>query len=84
MQLLLWKAIEDAKNHGMESMDLGRCDLGDESLAVFKERWGAVRKEIAYLRYPDCADRKVTLGFLSHLPGPLLVAAGRILYRHMG
>jgi CelD/BcsL family acetyltransferase involved in cellulose biosynthesis len=83
MQLLLWKAIEDAKNRGMESMDLGRCDLGDESLAVFKERWGAVRKEIAYLRYPDCADRKVTLGFLSRLPGPLLIAAGRILYRHM-
>jgi CelD/BcsL family acetyltransferase involved in cellulose biosynthesis len=52
MQLILWKAIEEAKAAGMESMDLGRGGIEDKGLALFKERWGAQRLEIAYLRYP--------------------------------
>jgi lipid II:glycine glycyltransferase (peptidoglycan interpeptide bridge formation enzyme) len=35
-QLLLWKAIEEAKAEGMQFMDLGRCDIEAEGLAVFK------------------------------------------------
>jgi CelD/BcsL family acetyltransferase involved in cellulose biosynthesis len=85
MQLLFWQHIQDAKKRGMEAMDLGRCDVGDLGLAEFKERWGAERKEIAYYRYParqTQPSRK--LAFLSKLPNPVLVAAGRLLYRHMG
>ena len=82
-QLLLSKAIEEAKNLGMESMDLGRCDLKDESLAVFKERWGATRQEIAYLRFPALPQRKAPTALLAKLPTPLLIAAGRLLYRHI-
>jgi hypothetical protein len=83
MQLLLWKAIEQAKSFGMESLDFGRCDFEDESLAVFKERWGAVRNGISYIRYPVRAQRRAPTTLLSKLPGPVLVVAGRLLYRHM-
>jgi hypothetical protein len=83
-QLILWKAIEDAKAKGMQSMDLGRCDLDGEGLAIFKERWGAVRHELEYFRYPaPKPGKKLSLGFLANLPDPLLIAAGRLLYRHM-
>jgi hypothetical protein len=83
-QLLLWKAIEDAKTRGMKEMDLGRCDPDNEGLAVFKERWGAARHEIEYLRYPAYKPGGTPhLGLLAKLPDSVLIAAGRLLYRHM-
>jgi hypothetical protein len=83
MQLILWKAIEDAKACGMQEMDLGRGDFEDEGLAHFKERWGAERQELSYFRYPAAAHRKISIPFLGRLPKPVLIAAGRLLYRHM-
>jgi hypothetical protein len=83
MQLILWQAIEEAKRKGMQWMDLGRCDIEDEGLAVFKERWGAERKELVYFSYPQRSQRKVPLRFFARLPRPVLIAAGRLLYRHM-
>jgi lipid II:glycine glycyltransferase (peptidoglycan interpeptide bridge formation enzyme) len=85
MQILFWKMIEEAKLQGMELVDLGRCDIEDESLALFKERWGAERREMIYVRHPAAqpkAMRKSTL--MTRLPKPVLIAAGRVLYRHMG
>jgi hypothetical protein len=85
MQLLLWNAIEEAKSDGMEWMDLGRCDIADTGLAEFKERWGAARKEIAYYRCPTRpAHPARTSALISKLPQPVLILAGRLLYRHMG
>jgi len=85
MQLLLWNAIEEAKAAGMEWLDLGRCDVGDTGLAEFKERWGAERREISYYRYPEHARSAMKGSFIAkHLPSPLLIAAGRLLYRHLG
>jgi CelD/BcsL family acetyltransferase involved in cellulose biosynthesis len=85
MQLLFWQHIQDAKARGMEWMDLGRCDIGDEGLAEFKERWGAVRREIGYYRFPAHAPQRASKpAFVSKLPAPILIAAGRLLYRHMG
>ena len=88
MQLLFWRAIQDAKAAGMNRMDLGRCDLDSEGLAKFKERLGATRREIVYARYP--ADFKENIGknrslaskVFSNLPDSLLAFSGRILYRH--
>ena len=65
-------------------MDLGRCDVTDEGLAVFKERWGAQRQEIAYFRYPALRkSRELSSALLSKFPKTVLVLAGRLLYRHM-
>jgi hypothetical protein len=85
MQLLLWKAIEDAKANGIEEIDLGRCDIGDTGLAEFKERWGAERREMVYYRYPAAKPRIPSKsGFVACLPKSALVAIGRLLYRHLG
>ena len=93
MHLLLWNAIEAARAAGCMMFDLGRCDTDNPGLATFKERWGAVRSEIAYWRFGATAQptgalrRYATNGarqLLDHAPGICRVAAGRFLYRHAG
>jgi CelD/BcsL family acetyltransferase involved in cellulose biosynthesis len=84
-QLIMWQAIETAKAEGMESMDLGRGGIEDEDLSQFKERWGAQRQEITYLRCPPGPEsREFNFTLLSRLPKAFLVMAGRLLYRHIG
>jgi lipid II:glycine glycyltransferase (peptidoglycan interpeptide bridge formation enzyme) len=83
-QLLLWETIEDAKAAGVQELDLGRWfRLEAVGLAKFKERWGARRQELDYFRYPLSKPRKVYHRMLRGLPKPALIAAGRLLYRHM-
>ena len=84
MQLLLWNAIEEAKAAGMEEMDFGRSDILAEGLIRFKDRWGTWGTERAYYRFPEDSRPWENLALLSRLPKPLLVSAGRLLYRHMG
>ena len=91
MQLLLWKAIQDAKAEGLREFDMGRSDWADEGLKEFKDRWGAERTTMVYLRYPEAKaqPRHVKLGmsigrrFFSLAPDSILTTAGRFLYRHM-
>jgi hypothetical protein len=85
MQLILWKAIEEAKQEGMKSMDLGRGGMEEEGLSLFKERFGAQRQDISYLRYPASNNHsEFSSTVLSRLPKPILIMTGRLLYRHMG
>lgn len=85
MQRLLWTAIQRAKAAGIETLDLGRCDWNDAGLAVFKERWGAERREIVCYSYPERASEAARPMLLArHLPAPFLILCGRILYRHFG
>jgi CelD/BcsL family acetyltransferase involved in cellulose biosynthesis len=92
MQLLLWRAIQDAKASGLEELDFGRSDPGNDGLMLYKERWGAVRSETGYFR---CLRTHPARGrFLSalrnrpiipsYVPQGVLDAAGRLLYRHFG
>src|SRR5262245_10331898 len=88
VQLLLWRAIQHAKALGCETMDFGRSDRAHTSLAVFKDRWGAVRSELAYWRSPPSRPRPVWVmrsaeQALRLVPAPLLSTAGRLLYRHV-
>jgi len=84
MQLLLWRAIEDAKGAGMTEMDMGRSDLQDEGVIQFKDRWGAERRDIDYYRYPVAAADRPSATLFGKLPKSVLIAAGKLLYRHMG
>lgn len=84
MQLLLWRAIEDAKTAGMTEMDLGRSDLQDEGVIQFKDRWGAERRDITYWRCPVAAGERASTTLFRRLPKSVLIAAGRLLYRHLG
>jgi len=91
MQLLLWRAIVDAKQHGLKEVDLGRSDVHETGLSVFKDRLGAVRSYLTYLRYPLDPPRLVVTSGTSwpqklapYIPDVLVAFGGRLLYRHFG
>jgi GNAT acetyltransferase-like protein len=89
---LLWKAIQQAKQAGLDEFDLGRSDLDTPGLVTFKDRWGTSRSVITYFRCsrsptssPGRAlPMRIAKHFFAHIPDKLLISAGEKLYRHMG
>jgi CelD/BcsL family acetyltransferase involved in cellulose biosynthesis len=87
MQLLLWKAIEEAKRSGLSEFDMGRSDSENRGLIDFKRRWGAAQSGMTYLRYrPNAAVSRLRLArqIFELAPDGLIVTVGRALYRHFG
>lgn len=96
MHLLFWKAIQDAKNRGLNALDFGRVDSDQTGLIIFKDRWGAVSSPLHYYRFsPKGADvhtfdreskfqRKAINRFCAVSPSWLLPACGSLLYKHIG
>jgi CelD/BcsL family acetyltransferase involved in cellulose biosynthesis len=92
MPFLFWKLIEDSKAAGAEEIDFGRSDLDNEGLVIFKDRFGATRKQLTYLRYANPERVKAASGFnsalirpfLPLLPDAALSLGGRLLYKHVG
>jgi hypothetical protein len=89
VQLLLWRAIQEAKEKNYAEFDLGRCELDNEGLRVFKDRWGASRSKLTYWRCQPgklSADRELQVArkFFRLFPHSFLQAAGRSFYRHIG
>jgi CelD/BcsL family acetyltransferase involved in cellulose biosynthesis len=94
---LLWRSIGRAKELGATNLDWGRCEPEDVGLAQYKERWGARRSELSYLRFPaPSADRPpadrprsrwaagAAKSIIPRLPASVLTMAGRLAYRHVG
>jgi hypothetical protein len=92
MPFLFWKAIQEAKERGMLTFDLGRSDSADHGLITFKDRWGTTRSTLAYGRFCARQRQNEAEGYpmqfakrvFARLPDGLLIAAGRLLYRHVG
>lgn len=97
MHLLLWRAIQDAKESGLSFLDFGRTDEGQEKLITFKNRWGAVQSSMTYSRYGvsqtathffDLSTKKWKARsakyLLSHLPLIVVSKIGEVLYGHVG
>ena len=92
MHLCLWRAIEEAKERGLKEFDLGRSDFDDPGLITFKDRWGARRSELTYVRQwlgtpgPGVDTWQLQGGkkALALVPDALFGLAGRLLYRHFG
>lgn len=91
IQMLLWRAIEEAKERKLQEFDLGRSECYDQGLIVFKNRLGADRASLNYFRYPigmrhTFAVRRARQrnAFLSYMPLCLLKTGGRLLYKHFG
>ena len=90
--LLLWKAIQEAKEAGLSEFDLGRSDPDGHGLINFKEGWYATRSTLTYYRCPrgqsvDPAEgwkMRVAHRVFARLPDPVLTTAGNLLYRHIG
>jgi len=91
-QFLLWNAIQEAKRDQLTEFDMGRSDCDNPGLVTFKDRWGAARTEMVYLRCPSrhsnsvakARQARISKYVWSHVPSGVLAAAGRALYRHMG
>ncbi len=90
--MLLWQAIRAAKSAGLAELDLGRSDVEDRGLIMFKERWGARRARLTLWRNPvDAASLSLerlqihlTKTVCSCVPHRMLIYAGRLMYRHVG
>ena len=76
----------------MERLDLGRTDIGQESLRAFKLAWGAEEQELVYTHMgpepPRTADRGVAgralAAGLQRAPPIASRLVGEALYRHAG
>lgn len=97
IHLLFWKSIQDAKRDKLCMFDLGRSECGNTGLITFKERWGAKRSVLTYLRLLDSAQSKgafVAPGadwkeqtakkVLPYLPDRIIGAASSLMCRHLG
>jgi hypothetical protein len=89
--LLLWKAIQEARDRGAEVLDMGRSDRDNLGLISFKERLGASRQPLFYWRYSDTPRRSHDLQRRACLkkvvpatPDRVLEMVGTLLYRHIG
>lgn len=90
--MLFWHAIKDAKQAGIEVLDLGRSDLDNPGLIAFKRRWGAESVVLNTWRAPtgvaspkrERLKVECTKKIFSRLPDSILTLAGRLLYRHIG
>ncbi len=91
-QILLWKAIQKARNEGVRVLDMGRTDEGNRGLAAFKERWGAQRSKLVYYRCATSATAAQPAGWMqplakkvfSQAPAAVVNLSGRLLYKHFG
>jgi len=90
IQLLIWKAIQEAKGAGLLEFDLGRTDCNNEGLLTFKDRLGGARSTLTYQRYPAPTQRAIegaSMGIAKSLialtPRGLLATAGSIVYPHI-
>lgn len=92
MQLLIWKAIQEAKCEGFLQFDMGRSDWDDDGLIKFKSRWGAALSSLTYWRSHASSVSKARDSWRMHvakhvfaqLPDAVLIVAGKLLYRHVG
>ncbi|MEO8737577.1 MAG: GNAT family N-acetyltransferase [Edaphobacter sp.] len=90
--LLFWKVIQQAREAGIDTFDLGRAGNEDPGLIAFKEHLGAVTSLLTYQRSPaphmqetEFPNKVSVLArhAVSHLPDPLFAGVGQLLYRHM-
>jgi len=88
----LWKAIQEAKQEGLQEFDLGRSDSDNPGLVAFKDHWGTTRSTLTYFRYPAQASptpcekyrMRVARRALALAPDRILRLVGELLYKHIG
>jgi CelD/BcsL family acetyltransferase involved in cellulose biosynthesis len=93
MHLLFWRTIQQARAEGCVALDLGRSDPANLGLVTFKDRWGAASSIISYRRQPLARPAPSALrqwmirragSAFSLAPNGLWVAAGKLIYKHVG
>lgn len=90
--LLFLEAIRWGCENGMRSLDLGRTDIGHESLREFKLSWGAEETTLSYYELTDAERRPAEGPGLAGRAAPLIRRSpplvsrliGEALYRYAG
>lgn len=90
--LLFWEMIKKCTHDGFKSLSLGRTDLSNNGLLLFKDGWGGARDHLSYHRYDFrknafAAQHNQFRGYeayLRKLPVGVLRVLGHLGYRHMG
>jgi lipid II:glycine glycyltransferase (peptidoglycan interpeptide bridge formation enzyme) len=94
-QLLFWRAIEEARRDGLRVFDLGRSDSDNAGLIEFKNRLGAARSTLTYVRLSAAPPamiaatrgagwaRRIAKAVAPRVPDRLLSTIGSALYRHI-
>ncbi len=89
--LIMWTAIKYACEQGFRYFDMGRTDLENTGLRIFKSRWGAKETQLFYSSFKTKPGR-ATEGRLTqymHLviqksPAWVCRFTGELLYKHFG
>jgi hypothetical protein len=90
---LLWRAIVAAKSNGALEFDLGRTQVENAGLLAFKSHWVPRHQQLTYWKFPGTTSRrnmadsrmqKMATRVFSYMPQRLLVATGKLVYRHIG
>jgi hypothetical protein len=91
MAFLFWKAIQDAKDNGLEELDMGRSDTDNSGLVAFKQHFGATGTLLRYWTYPprppvakSTWKKSLARHLVSPAPDFVLEAIGALLYKHIG
>ena len=90
MSLLFWRAIQTAKEQGLEELDLGRTDLDNPGLLAFKDHLGGTRRALTYYRCSvngaaRCANAwtpAIARQAYALAPRGIQVSLSRAFYRH--
>jgi lipid II:glycine glycyltransferase (peptidoglycan interpeptide bridge formation enzyme) len=95
--LLFWRSIQEAKDAGLSTFDLGRSDRENEGLITFKNRWGSVQSDLTYARCSIVPDsrrtpnsartgwkERIAKHAFAHLPDCIMHSVGDVLYKHVG
>jgi len=97
VHLLFWKSIQDAKRDQLCVFDLGRSECANTGLITFKDRLGAKRSVLTYLRLLKSAQAKgafvapgadwkeqMAKKVLPYVPDRIVIGAANVMCRHLG
>jgi lipid II:glycine glycyltransferase (peptidoglycan interpeptide bridge formation enzyme) len=92
MPFLAWSMIRAGKQAGHSFLDLGRSECANSGLIAFKNHLGAVQHPLVYMRIPaqqgflqpDGMRLQLTKFAFRWCPDSVLIAAGELLYPHVG
>ena len=89
--LLLMDAIRWGCERGLHTFDMGRTDLGHDSLRAFKLMWGCEERPLQYTDVSGTSaarssaePRGVSRSLIRHLPPMVSRGLGELFYRHVG
>ena len=94
MQLLYWKAMEQARSLGCKEFSFGRTSVENTGLLAYKRHWNTTEEDLSGVSWAagDRSDknrlrtfvRPIASWSLGRLPDPVCRSLGSLIYRHWG